>query len=90
MPSEAPQPDPLLRAFGIELSKRRLERGWSLDELSGRAGISRVMLIRIEHGRSNPTLLMIAKIAAAFDVEPSELVQAATALVVQSAPAEKK
>jgi transcriptional regulator with XRE-family HTH domain len=38
------------------------------------------MLIRIEHVRSNPTLLMIAKIAAAFDVDPRELVRAASDL----------
>jgi transcriptional regulator with XRE-family HTH domain len=83
VPSEASSPDPLLRSFGIELSKRRLQRQWSLDDLAGRAQVSRLMLFNIEHGKSNPTLLMIAKIASAFHIEPSELVHAATKAIQQ-------
>ena len=78
MPHEASPKSPLLRTFGVEVSRRRLERKWSLDELAGRADVSRGMLIGIEHGRNNPSLLLMAKIAHALEVKLGELILAAT------------
>jgi transcriptional regulator with XRE-family HTH domain len=49
--------------FGRQMRKERLARGWSLDELSARAGVNAAHLSRIENGRRPPT----AKLAEACD-----------------------
>jgi transcriptional regulator with XRE-family HTH domain len=41
--------------FGRQVRKERLAHGWSLDELSRRAGINAAHLSRIENGRRPPT-----------------------------------
>ncbi|GAA3679549.1 XRE family transcriptional regulator [Nonomuraea antimicrobica] len=40
----------------------RVERGWSLDELAGRSGISRSTLSRLERGEISPTAALLGKL----------------------------
>jgi len=53
----------------------RTERGWSLDHLAGRSGVSKGVLVAIEQGRSNPNLATLARIGDAFGVPVTRLVE---------------
>jgi transcriptional regulator with XRE-family HTH domain len=55
------------------VSAYRLIRKLSQAELAERCGISRQGIDRIERGHAMPSLKMIEKLAAAFEVAPSEL-----------------
>ncbi|WP_246476069.1 helix-turn-helix domain-containing protein [Roseibium litorale] len=48
-------------------------RGWSLDELASRCGISRATLSRIERGETSPTAAVLGQLATAFGVPMAEL-----------------
>lgn len=49
-------------------------RGYSLEELAERSGLSFRGLVYIEHGQRSPSVLTLLDIAAGLDVEPGELV----------------
>src|SRR5580704_8415955 len=53
----------------------RAERGWSLDHLAGRSGVSKGVLVAIEQARSNPNLATLARISDAFGVPVTRLVE---------------
>lgn len=53
----------------------RTERGWSLDQLAGRAGVSKGVLVAIEQAKSNPNLATLARISDAFGVPVTRLVE---------------
>ncbi|GAA1959386.1 helix-turn-helix transcriptional regulator [Catenulispora subtropica] len=72
-------PDPMLLAFGLGVRRRRESRGWSLDVLADRSGLSRSMLIGVEHGRRNPSLKSVQALAVALGVKMAELVGEADA-----------
>lgn len=59
--------------FGTRIRRLREKHGWSLTELSNRAGISRSYLAQIESGQSAPTEDKILKLANALGALPSEL-----------------
>jgi XRE family transcriptional regulator, regulator of sulfur utilization len=44
----------------------RRERGWTLEELARRSGVSRAMLSQIEARKTNPTIAVLWKISSAF------------------------
>src|SRR3954464_6826550 len=56
----------------------RTGRRWTLDELAARSGVSRRMLLQIEHAGANPSLAPLLKLAAALDVTLTELVSEAS------------
>lgn len=51
----------------------RTARGWSLDELAARSGVSRAMISRIERRTSSPTAGLLAKLVDALGVTLSAL-----------------
>ncbi len=53
----------------------RNERGWSLDELARRSGVSRATLSRLENSEVSPTASVLGKLAAAFGMTISRLIQ---------------
>jgi transcriptional regulator with XRE-family HTH domain len=59
--------------LGVRLRQLREEKGWSLTDLSQKAGISRSYLAQIESGESIPTQLKIIKLANALGALPSQL-----------------
>jgi transcriptional regulator with XRE-family HTH domain len=65
-------------AVGERLAERlaalRAERGWSLQDLAHRTGISRSNLSRIERGEISPTAEALVKLAAGYDLSVSGLV----------------
>lgn len=64
--------------LGERLRGLRRERGWSLEELADRCGVSRSMLSQVERDEANPTLAVAFRIAAALGVELSELARPPT------------
>jgi transcriptional regulator with XRE-family HTH domain len=62
-------------AVARTLQALRTERGWSLDQLAARSGVSKGVLVAIEQGRSNPSLGTLARIGDAFGVPVTRLVE---------------
>ncbi|KJE34960.1 XRE family transcriptional regulator [Thalassospira sp. HJ] len=61
--------------LATRLSVLRSERGWSLDELAKRSGVSRASLSRIENGEVSPTANVLGNLCVAFGVTLSRLMQ---------------
>ncbi len=59
--------------IGMRIKAARTKRGWSQEELAAKAGVSRGYLARLETGRHEPTLTMLAKLAKALRVKMTEL-----------------
>jgi transcriptional regulator with XRE-family HTH domain len=68
-------PEDTADALARNLRRLRRERGFTLDELASRAGISRSMLIQVEQKRVNPTLATLVRLGQALDVGLAELVE---------------
>jgi transcriptional regulator with XRE-family HTH domain len=68
-----PDPADLTGALARILLSLRSERGWSLDQLAHRSGVSKGVLVALEQGRSNPNLATLARIADAFGVPVTRL-----------------
>lgn len=66
-------PDPQLLAIGMQIRQLREERGYSLEQLAERSGLSFRGLIYIEHGRRNAGVLTLMRIASGLDVPPGKL-----------------
>jgi transcriptional regulator with XRE-family HTH domain len=64
------------RQVAGNLRRLRRERGWSLEELSTRAGVSRAMLSQVETEKTTPTIAVLWKIATGFGVPFTELLRA--------------
>ena len=60
-------------AFGRNVKAARQKAGLTQTDLAERSGISRVDISRIEGGQINVTLRTMRKLAAAFDVRVSEM-----------------
>ena len=54
--------------IGERVRQHRTARGWTLDELADRSGVSRRMLITIEHGEGNPSIATLLRISGALGV----------------------
>ncbi|EXG80371.1 helix-turn-helix domain-containing protein [Cryptosporangium arvum] len=68
---------------GERVRSLRTGRRWSLDELAGRSGVSKGMLVQIEAGRTNPSIGTLVRIADAFGVTVARLVEEARPPEVQ-------
>ena len=64
-------------ALAGTLQLLRAERGWSLDQLVARSGVSKGVLVALEQGRSNPNLVTLARLSDAFGVPVTRLVEVA-------------
>lgn len=58
----------LASAIGSRVRDRRVERGWTLDELAERSGVSRRMVINVEHGASNPSIATLLRLSDALGI----------------------
>jgi transcriptional regulator with XRE-family HTH domain len=59
---------------GERVRALRHERGWTLESLAERSGVSRAMISKLERGEKNPTLVVAAKVAEGLGVSLSQLV----------------
>lgn len=64
-PAAADAPD-IERRIAARLSQLRAERGWSLEALAERSGISRPTLSRLERGELSPTAAMLGRLCTTF------------------------
>jgi transcriptional regulator with XRE-family HTH domain len=71
-------PAPAL-AFGAAVRQRRLEVGFSQEELAARASVERSHMGKIERGEHVPNLVLILRLATALSVTPGSLVDTAAA-----------
>jgi transcriptional regulator with XRE-family HTH domain len=63
----------LLRVLGKAVAEARRERGVSQEELGLSTGVHRNYIGGIERGERNPSVAVVAKLAAALDTELSDL-----------------
>lgn len=63
--------------IGERVRQHRNTRGWTLDALADRSGVSRRMLITIEHGEGNPSIATLLRISDALGVGLPALVDVA-------------
>jgi XRE family transcriptional regulator, aerobic/anaerobic benzoate catabolism transcriptional regulator len=66
-------PDSVLRELGARTRALRLERGWTLREVSERTGVSARFLVQLEAGRGNISVRRLAEVARAFDTTAAAL-----------------
>lgn len=65
--------DQLTQSLARNLKRWRGERGFTLDALATRAGVSRGMIIQIEQARTNPSVGTTVKLADALGVSITTL-----------------
>ncbi|WP_333673388.1 XRE family transcriptional regulator, partial [Elioraea tepidiphila] len=61
------------RRLAERLRALRGERGWSLDELARRSGVSRATLSRLENAEVSPTAAVLGRLCAAYGLSVSRL-----------------
>jgi len=66
MPSPSSAIDKTVSGIGPKVSAARAERGWSLQQLATRAGLSTAAVHKIEKSGMTPTITSLMKIASAF------------------------
>ncbi|WP_406150898.1 helix-turn-helix domain-containing protein [Streptomyces sp. NBC_01012] len=65
--------DQLTQSLARNLKRWRGERGFTLDTLAARAGVSRGMIIQIEQARTNPSVGTTVKLADALGISITTL-----------------
>jgi transcriptional regulator with XRE-family HTH domain len=65
----------LALAIGARVKHERQSRGWTLDQLAETAGVSRRMVINVEHGAANPSVGTLLRISDALGVGLPALVE---------------
>lgn len=76
------------RQVGLNVQRVRRERGLSQEGLAFEAGIHRTYISGVERGVRNITVTVVAKIAAALNVPPHQLLEPLPKGAGQSAPEE--
>ncbi len=69
--------EPLHQHVSAKIRELRQSWGWTLEQLATASGVSRSMLSQVERGEANPTLAVTFRIAQAFDLSLSDLVEGA-------------
>ncbi|RZS89382.1 XRE family transcriptional regulator [Motilibacter rhizosphaerae] len=70
-----PDADAVAAAVARNTRRLRQERGWTLEVLAGRAGLSKGMLVQVEQARTNPSLQTLCRLAEAIGVTLARLVE---------------
>ncbi|MEW2621936.1 XRE family transcriptional regulator [Streptomyces sp. NPDC048106] len=65
-----------IRTIARNVKTLRTTRGWSLDALAARSGVSKGMLVQLEQMRTNPSIATLGRLADAFGVALTRLVEA--------------
>ncbi|MCC8340080.1 XRE family transcriptional regulator [Streptomyces sp. R1] len=81
--------DLLTQSLARNVKRWRTERGFTLEALAARAGVSRGMLIQIEQARTNPSLGTVVKIGDALGVSITTLLDYEQGPAVRVVPAEQ-
>lgn len=62
-----------MNKIGQQIKLYRKKKGYTLEGLSERCGLSTSYLSLLERGKNNPTILTIQEICAALDISISDL-----------------
>ena len=65
----------LVEIFALNVRRLRNSKGWSQEELADRVKLSRVYVSYIENGRQAASLEIVERVAKAFGVEPTKLLE---------------
>jgi transcriptional regulator with XRE-family HTH domain len=65
--------DDIKKQFGLKVKELRLVKGYSQEKLAELAELDRTYIPGIESGKRNVSILVIQKIAKAFNTSISEL-----------------
>ncbi len=65
----------VVKFFGKNLRKIRLQRKLSMDKLAKMADMELSQIYRIENGKVNARLTTIAALGKALDIDPNELLK---------------
>jgi transcriptional regulator with XRE-family HTH domain len=68
-------PEDVAAAVARNTRRLRTARGWSLDRLAQRSGVSKGMLVHLEQARTNPSLGTLCKVAETLGVSLAGLVE---------------
>ena len=71
--------DDIDRRLAERIAAERRARGWSLNDLAERSGVSRAMISRIERAESSPTAALLGRLSGAFGLGLSQLLARAEA-----------
>lgn len=71
--TEIPEPGSVDARLAARLGELRTGRGWSLDELSRRSGVSRSTLSRLERGELSPTATLLGRLCTVYGRTMSRL-----------------
>jgi transcriptional regulator with XRE-family HTH domain len=66
--------DAVAKSVAQNVRSARIQRGWTLDELAARCGVSRGLLVAIEQQRANPSIQTLTRVADSFGVTLAALV----------------
>ena len=64
-------------AVGAEITRLRVDRGWSQAKLAHDLGYTERYIGQLERGTKSPTLRTLADLAKAFSIELSTIIKAA-------------
>ena len=70
----ASESEPVSETVGRRVRDARSDRGWTLDQLADRSGVSRRMIVNVEAGSSNASIATLLKLAGALNVSLADLV----------------
>ncbi len=83
-----------LSSFGARLRGLRLRRGWTLQELAARSGLSKPFLSRLESGDRQASIAAVLTLSRVFDVSLASLFESPLAtepcVIVRAADAVEK
>ncbi|HEV8390199.1 MAG TPA: XRE family transcriptional regulator [Dongiaceae bacterium] len=65
--------DALESRIAARIHAERTGRGWSLEELAEKSGVSRAMISKVERGESSPTASLLGRLSSAFGLTLSQL-----------------
>jgi transcriptional regulator with XRE-family HTH domain len=68
----------LVALIGERVRGRRRSRGWTLDELASRSGVSRRMLVNVEQGSVNASIATLLRLSDALGIGLPALVAPST------------
>lgn len=75
------------QSIGLNVRTGRAGRGWTLDTLAERSGVSRRMLVQVEQGQTNPSIAILLRLADALGVGLPQLMALADPGALQVVPA---
>jgi transcriptional regulator with XRE-family HTH domain len=77
------------QSLARNLKRVRQERGYSLDTLAARSGVSRGMIIQIEQARTNPSVGTVVRLGDALGMSIARLLEHSGSPTVRLVPAQE-